>query len=68
VDAVKAGKVYVTPEYVKPWGHPCPESIGLGELWMAVKLYPDRFKDIDLAAYVDDFYTTFYGVPYSGNH
>jgi len=68
VDAVKAGKVYVTPEYVKPWGHPCPESIGLGELWMAVKLYPKRFKDIDLAAYVDDFYRTFYGVPYSGNH
>jgi iron complex transport system substrate-binding protein len=68
VDAVKDGKVYVTPEYVKPWGHPCPESIGLGELWMAVKLYPDKFKDIDLNAYVNDFYTTFYGVPYSGNH
>ena len=68
VDAVKNGKVYVTPEYVKPWGHPCPESIGLGELWMAVKLYPDKFKDLNLGAYVDDFYRTFYGVPYSGNN
>jgi iron complex transport system substrate-binding protein len=25
VSAVKNGKVYIAPEYAKPWGHPCPE-------------------------------------------
>jgi iron complex transport system substrate-binding protein len=68
VQAVKNGTVYITPEYVKPWGHPCPESIGLGELWMAQKLYPDKFKDIDMQAYANDFYQKFYGIPYTGNH
>lgn len=68
VQAVKDGKIYVTPEYVKPWGHPCPESIGLGELWMAKKLYPEKFKDIDMQVYADDFYRTFYGIPYTGNN
>jgi iron complex transport system substrate-binding protein len=68
IQAVKNDKVYVTPEYVKPWGHPCPESIGLGELWMAKKLYPDKFGDIDMQAYADDFYKAFYGIPYTGTH
>jgi iron complex transport system substrate-binding protein len=68
VQAVREGRIYVTPEYVKPWGHPCPESIGLGELWMAKKLYPEIFADIDMEAYVNDFYKTFYGIAYSGSH
>lgn len=68
IKAVKTHRVYVTPEYVKPWGHPCPESMALGELWMAKKLYPDRFKDIDINKVVQEFYTTFYGVPYKGKH
>ncbi|MEG1824162.1 MAG: ABC transporter substrate-binding protein [Cloacibacillus sp.] len=66
--AVKKHRVYETPEYVKPWGHPCPESMALGELWMAKKLYPERFKDIDINKFVQEFYTTFYGVPYKGKH
>ncbi len=68
VQAVKNHKVFITPEYVKPWGHPCPESIGLGELWMAKKLYPEKFKDIDMQAYADDYYKKFYGIPYTGNN
>jgi len=68
VRAVKDGKIYITPEYVKPWGHPCPESIGLGELWMAKTLYPEKFADIDMDGYVNDFYKTFYGIAYNGSH
>lgn len=68
IKAVKNGRVYVTPEYVKPWGHPCPESMALGELWMAKKLYPERFADVDMNAVVQEFYTKFYGVPYKGTH
>ena len=44
VSAVKNRKVYVCPEYVKPWGHPLPESMALGELWMAKTLYPENSK------------------------
>ncbi|WP_027184656.1 ABC transporter substrate-binding protein [Desulfovibrio inopinatus] len=68
VDAVKNGKIYITPEYVKPWGHPTPESMALGEIWMAKKLYPKKFADVDLPALVNSYYETFYGIPYKGQH
>ncbi len=68
IRAVREHRVYVTPEYVKPWGHPCPESMALGELWMAKKLYPEHFKDVDINKTVQEFYTTFYGIPYKGKH
>lgn len=68
VKAVKNKRVYITPEYVKPWGHPCPESMALGELWMAKKLYPEMFRDIDINKVVQEFYKTFYGIPYKGTH
>jgi len=68
VDAVKGGQIYITPEYVKPWGYPLPEALALGELWMAKKLYPERFADIDMQKKVDEYYTQFYGQPYTGPH
>ena len=68
IRAVREHRVYVTPEYVKPWGHPCPESMALGELWMAKKLYPEHFKDVDIDKTVQEFYKTFYGIPYQGKH
>ncbi|MGO4723970.1 MULTISPECIES: ABC transporter substrate-binding protein [unclassified Inquilinus] len=66
VDAVKAGRIYITPEYVKPWGYPLPEALALGELWMAKTLYPDRFADIDMQAEATAYYQRFYGQPYTG--
>lgn len=64
IDAVKNGRLYIAPDYTKPWGHPCPESIILGEIWLARRFYPERMKDVDLDAMVRDFYRTFYGVDY----
>lgn len=66
IDAVRDNRIYITPEYVKPWGYPLPEALALGELWMAKKLYPDRFADIDMQAAADKFYREFYGQPYTG--
>lgn len=66
IEAVRTGRIYITPEYVKPWGYPLPEALALGEPWMAKKLYPERFADYDLQAAADRFYRTFYGVPYTG--
>jgi iron complex transport system substrate-binding protein len=66
IDAVKNDRIYITPEYVKPWGYPLPEAIALGELWMAKKLYPDSFADIDMPKEVNAYYEQFYGQPYTG--
>jgi iron complex transport system substrate-binding protein len=64
VSAVKNNKVFVCPEYVKPWGHPLPESMALGELWMAKTLYPEKFKDVDMSGLAQSYYKEFYGVSY----
>mgnify|MGYP001793381853 CR=1 FL=1 len=66
IDAVKNGRIYVAPEYVKPWGHPLPESVALGELWMAKKLHPALFEDVDMDAKAQDFYRRFYRKGYEG--
>lgn len=64
ISAVKNNKVFITPEYVKPWGHPLPESMALGELWMASTLYPEKFKDVDLTTMVQSYYKDFYEIPF----
>ncbi len=68
VDAVKNERIYLCPEYVKPWGHPCPESLALGEIWMAKRLYPEKLADMDLQKLVNEYYEKFYGIPYEGGH
>lgn len=64
IDAVKAGKIYLMPEYAKAWGYPMPEAMSLGELWMAKELYPDRFQDIDMQKEADSYYKEFYRTEY----
>lgn len=64
IDAVKNGRLLIAPDYTKPWGNPAPESIALGELWLAKTLYPEAFQDVDLDAMVAYFYKNFYGIEY----
>ncbi|MGO2465128.1 MAG: hypothetical protein ACTH8H_11960, partial [Serratia proteamaculans] len=52
--------VYLMPEYAKAWGYPMPEALALGELWMAKKLYPQRFSDVNLQQRVDAYYRQYY--------
>ncbi len=68
IDAVKNGRIYLMPEYAKAWGYPMPEAMALGELWMAQKLYPDRFKDIDMQKEADAYYKEFYHTDYRATH
>lgn len=68
VAAVKAGRVFLMPEYAKAWGYPMPEAMALGELWMAKKLYPERFADIDMQAEADAYYRRFYRTGYDSFH
>ncbi|MBB5667273.1 iron complex transport system substrate-binding protein [Rhizobium leguminosarum] len=66
IDAVKNGQVYLMPQYAKAWGYPEPEAMSIGELWMAQKLYPDRFKDIDMQKEADTYYKAFFRTDYAG--
>lgn len=66
IDAVKNHRVYLMPEYAKAWGYPMPEAMGIGELWMAKKLYPEKFSDIDMQKVADDWYQRFYRTRYQG--
>src|SRR5476649_893898 len=60
IDAVKHRRVYLMPEYAKAWGYPMPEALALGELWMAKKLYPARFADVDTDQRANAYYQRFY--------
>jgi len=68
VDAVKNHRVYLMPEYAKAWGYPMPEALALGELWMAKKLYPEKFSDITMQNRADSWYQRFYRTHYVGNN
>ncbi|EKT64286.1 hypothetical protein OOA_02822 [Providencia burhodogranariea DSM 19968] len=67
IDAVKNKRVYLMPEYAKAWGYPMPEAMAIGELWMAKKLYPEKFADIDVDTAANNWYQTFYRVQYKDN-
>ncbi|MGK3122513.1 ABC transporter substrate-binding protein [Candidatus Pantoea formicae] len=67
IAAVKNHQVWLMPEYAKAWGYPMPEAIGLGELWMAKKLYPEKFRDIDMQQQADRWYQRFYRTSYHDN-
>lgn len=60
IDAVKNHRVWLMPEYAKAWGYPMPEALAIGELWMAKKLYPSRYNNVDVDAKVQDYYQRFY--------
>lgn len=67
IDAVKNKRVYLMPEYAKAWGYPMPEAMAIGELWMAKKLYPQKFADIDVDVAVNNWYQKFYRVKFKDN-
>jgi iron complex transport system substrate-binding protein len=68
IAAVRDGRIHLMPEYAKAWGYPMPEALALGELWMAKKLYPDRFADIDMQKEADAYYRRFYRTGYDSFH
>lgn len=67
INAVKHHRVWLMPEYAKAWGYPMPEALALGELWMAKKLYPDRYDNVDVDAQAQDFYQRFYRVNWTSD-
>ncbi len=66
IDAVKNHRVWLMPDYAKAWGYPMPEAMGIGELWMAKKLYPQKFQDVDMNKLANKWYQRFYRAAYQG--
>lgn len=67
IDAVKNHRVWLMPEYAKAWGYPMPEALAIGELWMAKKLYPQRYQHVDVDAKAQDYYQRFYRVNWNAD-
>lgn len=62
--AVQKKRVYRFPSNLGPWDYPEPRSI-LGVLWLAQKLYPDLFADLDLQQETDLFHEQFFGCTFT---
>ncbi|GIK57436.1 MAG: ABC transporter substrate-binding protein [Chloroflexi bacterium] len=59
--AVQEGNLYAFPGDVYLWDQPDPRWI-LGLTWLAGKVHPDLFPDLDIIAEMEIFYQTLYGL------
>jgi iron complex transport system substrate-binding protein len=61
LNAVKQNKLYGFPGDYYSWDQPDPRWI-LGFTWLAAKINPDRFKDLDMQAEIRTFYKDLYNL------
>ena len=60
VNAVKNGRVYISPKGAFYWCVRAPEE-ALNVLWVAKTFYPERFPNLDIEKETKYFYETFFG-------
>lgn len=60
IQAISDGEVYLFPSNFGGWDMPEPRSI-LGIMWLADRLYPELFEDLDILEEIDAFHLNFYG-------
>lgn len=65
LSAVKTGRVHPLPVGVTRWVHPGSIEAHMGTLFLARQFHPERFEDIDMAAYTKDYYRRFFGLDLS---
>lgn len=56
--ATRTRRIYAVPGDYCSWDQPDPRW-GLGLLWMATRLHPDRFADVDLSSEIYRFYALY---------
>jgi len=61
IRAVQEGHLYAFPGDLYSWDQPDPRWL-LGLTWLAGKLHPDLFPDLDITAAAKEFYATLYGL------
>ena len=59
--AVQEGELYGFPADLYGWDLPDPRWI-LGQTWLAAKIHPDRFPDLDIMQAAYDFFEQIYGM------
>lgn len=59
IAAIRRGRLYKAPTW-STWS----PRLAVTALWMAMKTYPERFRDVDFERTADDFYRAVYGIPY----
>lgn len=60
--AVKNNEVYTLPVGATRWCHPGSIEAHMAVLDIAIKFWPEKFTDFDLAAYTEDYYKTYFGL------
>ncbi len=60
ITAVRTKNMYRFPGNLAPWDFPSPLS-ALGVLWLADKIYPELFKNIDINKEINLFHKTLFG-------
>lgn len=61
IRAVKEGKIYAFPADLYSWDQPDTRWV-LGLIWLAGRLHPEQFPDLDMIAEAQNFYQTLYGL------
>lgn len=64
ITAFKDDKLERIPANIEPWDYPGPAS-GLVSLWLAEKLYPEHYSELDILEFTDRFYNQIYGQTFS---
>ena len=59
VAAARTGRIYKAPRW-STWS----PRLAVIALWMAMKTYPEYFRDMDFEKTAEDFYQSVYGIPY----
>ncbi|WP_299524749.1 ABC transporter substrate-binding protein [uncultured Methanobrevibacter sp.] len=66
INAVKNHEVYLSPQSPFKWfDRPVGANMIIGVPWTAKCIYPDQYKDIDMVATTQEFYSDFYHVDLS---
>jgi iron complex transport system substrate-binding protein len=61
LEAVKKGHVYGFAGDIFSWDQPDPRWI-LGQIWLAKRVHPDRFRDWDILQEMSQFFSEMYGL------
>lgn len=60
LQAVKDGRVMWFPSTLSSWDFPSMQAV-LGLVWCAKTLHPDKFEDVDVLEYADQYFLKFFG-------
>lgn len=60
VTAISTRQVFRCPSSLSPWDFPSPLSV-LASLWLAKRVYPEYFSDIDLLEKTNEFHRVLFG-------